>query len=126
MHNPAKAIAAILLANVFLLQSFNKELIHAAFTLNEKFISEVLCINKNEPELNCHGKCYLNDQLEKEKEKEQDPLAGSVDKSELQLFSGQSFVNIMIEFNGRLYKHCPCIYRLHEGLHSSVFHPPSA
>ncbi|MCB0521212.1 MAG: hypothetical protein H6577_10700 [Lewinellaceae bacterium] len=31
---------------------------------NQSFIAENLCINKDQPEKNCHGKCYLSKQLE--------------------------------------------------------------
>ena len=36
-----------------------------AFKLNQDFIANELCINKEKPELNCHGKCHLNNELKK-------------------------------------------------------------
>ncbi len=39
------------------------------FLLNQEYIKEFLCINKEKPELQCNGKCYLMQQL-KETEKE--------------------------------------------------------
>lgn len=32
---------------------------------NYSYISKVLCVNKNKPQLNCNGKCYLMKQLAK-------------------------------------------------------------
>lgn len=33
------------------------------FKINQDFIAEFLCINKDEPESTCHGKCQLTKQL---------------------------------------------------------------
>ncbi len=33
------------------------------FKINQDFIAEELCINKDKPELGCKGKCYLSNQL---------------------------------------------------------------
>lgn len=41
------------------------------YAINKDFISKVLCINKNTPELNCNGKCYLKSQLKKANETNQ-------------------------------------------------------
>jgi hypothetical protein len=35
------------------------------FRLNQDYISAVFCINKNRPEMNCDGKCYLSRTLDK-------------------------------------------------------------
>ena len=44
----------------------------ANYIINQNYIADFLCINKDKPELECNGKCYLADQLKKaaeEKEK---------------------------------------------------------
>ena len=40
------------------------------FLVNQEFIAEVLCINKDKPMLNCDGQCFLATQLKKAEEKE--------------------------------------------------------
>ncbi len=40
------------------------------YCLNYEYISEVLCINKDEPILTCNGKCYLTQEIEKAQESE--------------------------------------------------------
>lgn len=35
------------------------------YSLNYTYISEVLCVNKEKPELHCNGKCHLNKELKK-------------------------------------------------------------
>ncbi len=34
--------------------------------MNEKYISENLCVNKNKPKCCCHGKCFLKKRLNKD------------------------------------------------------------
>ncbi len=44
----------------------------ANYLINQDYIAEFLCINKDKPELECNGKCYLAKQLKEasaEKEK---------------------------------------------------------
>ncbi len=40
------------------------------YYVNYKYISDVLCINKDKPMSTCNGKCYLNKQLQKSQESE--------------------------------------------------------
>lgn len=41
---------------------------YVEYILNQDYIAEFLCINKEKPELQCHGKCHLVKQLEKQQE----------------------------------------------------------
>ncbi len=41
------------------------------FKINQDFIAEVLCINKEKPMFMCNGKCYLSEQLKKAEEEEE-------------------------------------------------------
>jgi len=41
------------------------------YLINREYIANVLCVNKNNPEIKCNGKCYLNKQLKKANEAEQ-------------------------------------------------------
>ena len=43
------------------------------FNLNQEFVEEELCENKEKEELNCHGKCYLKKQLAKAEPKNESP-----------------------------------------------------
>lgn len=54
-----------------MLPSMHKIGVIIDFQINEDFISEVLCINKDKPSLKCNGKCYLSAKL-KEAEKQED------------------------------------------------------
>ena len=41
------------------------------FALRNEYIATVLCINKDVPEMNCDGKCYLAQQFQKAADNEQ-------------------------------------------------------
>lgn len=41
---------------------------YVEYFLNQDYIAEFLCINKEKPELQCQGKCHLMKQLEKQDE----------------------------------------------------------
>lgn len=43
---------------------------YVEYLLNQDYISEFLCVNKDQPKLQCNGKCYLVKQLEKQQKKE--------------------------------------------------------
>ncbi len=43
------------------------------YVLNQDYIAEFLCINKDKPELQCNGKCHLVKEIEKQKD--QKPLS---------------------------------------------------
>ena len=38
------------------------------YVLNQDYIAEFLCINKEKPELQCNGKCHLVKEIEKQQE----------------------------------------------------------
>lgn len=56
------------------------------YTINYKYIVEVLCENKDKPELSCNGKCYLAKQLVKDSaDKEKNPFRDNKSKFELSI-----------------------------------------
>lgn len=40
----------------------------ASFIVNQDYIAEFFCVNQDKPELECNGKCYLMQKLEKQNE----------------------------------------------------------
>jgi hypothetical protein len=59
------------------------------YAVNYDYISEVLCINKNNVELHCNGKCYLSKQLSKVNDVDSSPLNKTKN-------SGQKLLDIYI------------------------------
>jgi len=66
-----RKIIAILLLTSITLQLCNRVGIIAWFNLNQEKVIELFCINKNKPELDCKGKCYLAEKLEEAKQTEE-------------------------------------------------------
>lgn len=57
----------------------------AEYVVNYDYIIENLCENRDKPQLNCDGKCYLAKQLAKESEgKQKNPFDGEKSKTEIQ------------------------------------------
>tara|TARA_R110000868_G_scaffold60556_5_gene184822 strand:- start:55 stop:396 length:342 start_codon:yes stop_codon:yes gene_type:complete len=55
------------------------------YVVNYDYIVNVLCENKDKPQLNCDGKCYLAKQLAKESEQNnQNPFEKKQSKTEVQ------------------------------------------
>ncbi len=46
----------------------------ANYLVNQDYIAEFLCINKDKPELECNGKCYLKKQLKEASEEKEKNL----------------------------------------------------
>ena len=98
------------------------------FKINQDFIAEVLCINKEKPMSTCNGKCYLYEQLKKaEEQEEKQAPASKKERFEVlycylkKSFNFQSFAN-----NNYQSKLNPAYEN--EFYHSSfipdIFHPP--
>ncbi|WP_374164567.1 hypothetical protein [Arcticibacter sp. MXS-1] len=62
---------AILLIIAVISSGLTKCLIFASFSLNQKYIAEKYCVNKDKPWLHCEGKCFLMKKLKQAEEKEQ-------------------------------------------------------
>ena len=44
------------------------------YVINQDYIAEYLCINKDKPEMDCNGKCYLMEMLEEENQQKKQNL----------------------------------------------------
>ncbi len=58
-----KAIACVLLLAITW-SVIRPVLPYLDYAVHKDYISEILCINKNQPKLHCNGKCHLKKQLE--------------------------------------------------------------
>mgnify|MGYP001793037489 CR=1 FL=1 len=66
-----KKAFSILMIIALMLPNLTKIGILIDFKINQDFIAEVLCINKEEPIPICKGSCYLSEQLKKAEEQEE-------------------------------------------------------
>ncbi|MES2647184.1 MAG: hypothetical protein V4717_09935 [Bacteroidota bacterium] len=120
--NKGKTILLLLLV---LVQIFGTCLTKADYLLNKNFIATVLCINKQNTAMQCHGKCYLSKQIKK--------LAGEDEQtqntSQIKMQFSAYYIPLLFTF--------PVLFSLQEDLFpthliayqspaiTSVFHPPS-
>lgn len=69
-------ISSILVALLFVCSINFKSIITIDYILNSTEITELFCVNKEKPELQCNGKCHLAKQLVKaEKEENEMPFS---------------------------------------------------
>ena len=97
------------------------------FKINQDFISEVLCINKEKPMSTCNGKCYLSEKLKKaeERQEKQVPINNKERVEVLYYYSKRSFdVPIYDDFFVSELN-SPYIDEIYTSLFiSDIFHPP--
>ena len=69
---------AILLSLLILSFGVKELTIYVGFKWNQNIIANQYCVNKDKPKTNCHGKCFLSQQLKEqsvqESENEQTPI----------------------------------------------------
>jgi len=116
--------AAIFILFALMLTNFSRLFIYGSFELNRKYIATELCENRDKPELQCNGKCYLSKKLkqaeEREKKEEHDTQKKSFQDNYIlkqnsltQLFSIELKKDNSIEITGELPTRT-----------SEVLHPP--
>jgi len=92
-----------------------------------EYISEVLCVNKDKPELHCNGKCYLMKSLaeaaKKEADQKKDNFLKKVDIPLLFIQESEAAsVATIIKQQHRIIQTTPSFYSFEET--SNFFHPP--
>lgn len=80
-----KNLAIILLLGVMLTQALGKFLLVLDYQAHKDFITELFCINKSKPQLQCEGHCYLKKNLKKAEESEKQST-GQHQKADITLF----------------------------------------
>lgn len=117
---------AIILLFGFLCQTISKLAIIINYQVNKEYIAQNLCVNKDEPESCCEGKCHLEKELKKADEAES-TLPGSDIKEKLETFSclDNNFFKGLISVSSIITYSFPICPNLNQGYEASVFHPPS-
>jgi hypothetical protein len=72
-----RRLVAVTLLLAMISANLSTLFVYAEFKVNQKYIAAALCENKDKPQLNCQGKCYLMKKLKEaeDKEKKQDSNA---------------------------------------------------
>lgn len=118
-----RLVTVLFLVFAMLSANFSRLFVFAGFELNQKYIAEALCENKDKPQLHCNGHCYLMKKLEQaqEKQKQQEK---EVKKNSFQ----EAFIEEISLFNFKLEElhiqnaHIPNMRSIVNIF--SLFHPP--
>jgi len=60
-----KKFFSVLMMALSLLIGFQQAVIVIHFKASQAIIEQTLCVNRNSPDVQCHGACYLKKQLQK-------------------------------------------------------------
>ncbi|SEQ87958.1 hypothetical protein SAMN05421824_2586 [Hyunsoonleella jejuensis] len=119
-------IALVLLSALILVNSIKTSLTYAYFELDPIGFIENLCENKDQPELECNGKCHLKKLAQSEDKKQRTPES-IIDFKEIILYPNQetNFLFSKLAYNKKL------AIVAYQNLYSFVnsydfFHPPRA
>ncbi len=108
-----------------LTQAFSKFFIVLDYEANKDFIARVLCINREKPQLKCHGKCYLAKKLKKS-EQTQDPTNQKTQKQkqEITLYYQPLVASAVPQAPQQSQPRTAALEGRPVGVPLSVFHPP--
>ncbi|MFI2741380.1 hypothetical protein ACG2LH_01460 [Zhouia sp. PK063] len=94
------------------------------YLINEDYIAEYFCINKDKPEMHCNGKCYLAMQLKKQQEQKKQGIP-SIQIKEYPI----GFVTILTietsEIIAEKQFHFNYINDYSKETFTTIFHPPA-
>ncbi|UTW62327.1 hypothetical protein KFE98_20365 [bacterium SCSIO 12741] len=120
-----KSVASIVLIGLLALPGLSRFWTFVDFKINQDYIAEVLCINRNEPITMCYGQCYLVDQLEYQQTPDDFPIPSKEKEARdliyLGLFSDQRFSEIQINPKNTFLTLAPSCLAGHLG---QLFRPP--
>lgn len=117
-------VVAILLLFTIHIQPISNGVIVLDFILNQEYVKEFLCINKEQPELQCNGKCHLSKQLENNTPNKEQQLSLLFDYKHYFNSAWASILPIQYmdyEFKSKLPKYSMTYYK---DIVFDIFHPP--
>lgn len=113
-----------LFLGAFLLHSASRMIVYFNYWLNQEFIAENLCENRDKPQLECNGMCHLKEELSKDDERKQQDNKQQV---EVILFLCQQQpqeISKQIFFAEDQCHYAFVVQQKPKGYHSDLFHPP--
>jgi hypothetical protein len=82
---------ALFLVALLLLQTLGREVLVVDYQLNKARITELYCVNKARPQLQCNGKCHLARQLRKAEATEKKAPTGALSKVKYEVLPTAAF-----------------------------------
>ncbi len=121
-----KQIISVVLVAAILSSYFTVPLIYLDFGIRKDYITNVLCINQDQPALQCNGKCYLSERLNKAKDQREKQTQDILNEVVIELFFQSEFQDstghppIKREEIQRIVS----VFGTMPGVLDDVFHPP--
>lgn len=121
-----KRFITYLFLGAFLLHSASRMIVYFNYWLNQEFIAQNLCENREKPQMECNGKCHLKKELNKDDERKEKDNKQQVEIN-LLLFQDHHTV-ISFEESAFIEDQTHCTFVILQkttGFQSPVFHPPT-
>ncbi len=120
-----KQAVAIWLIITLGIQTFSKLVIEFNFEINRSYIAKNLCINRDNPESTCKGKCYLKKKLAADEDQQQPASKNATLKN----FQQDLFLNNPLKIDVSIAKEIilhHSLYRFSDSQEfvKSIFEPP--
>ena len=122
-----RVVISSLLILVMLMQTFSKTIIFTAFKINQDYITQNLCVNRDHPEKHCCGKCHLHKQMQKDDEQQNSSRVPSSLKSldEIVLMCENDLHDNLKSFFSAVFSFAPPAVFISSPKQDDIFHPPS-
>lgn len=120
-----KKLYSIFLVTLLLIISNQYAYKFIAYRINQDFITSTLCINREVPDSDCHGKCHLKSQLNEENQNSTPILPNRIFDTEQILFCSLTFIQNLInqEFTKAIYVRIDDFFNIEDIIYT-FFHPP--
>lgn len=107
-----------------LAKSLMMPIVYVDFKLNQEYIANVLCINRDKPEMQCNGHCVLMQKMNEARDQTSSEENQAPEKLVL-----ETFCDALFEFQtlSRYFKKeviTACSKKLRSSYLNAVFHPP--
>lgn len=118
-----KQLFAVILVLSILSFQFSELLVYGAFKLNQDYIAENLCVEKDVEGSTCNGCCHLKKKVNEQQEQKKDLPPVQNEKLSINFCKQISVFNIVPLLNGAILFVCKQKEYQFAAYHS-VFHPP--
>ncbi|WP_143087601.1 hypothetical protein [Chitinophaga sp. YR627] len=123
-----KQLITVLLMMIWLCQLSGRYFVMFEFYLNQEYIAQNLCVNKDKPQLHCNGRCHLKKQLNEEEKRDQNnPERRTDNRSEI-FYDASFYVADLTPAYTTLHTHYnnPACIGTPVDQAFTIFHPPGA
>jgi hypothetical protein len=113
----------LVLLTGMILQIWSKPVIFMQYLANIGYIEKTLCINRDDPAKECHGKCHLKKQLDRDNAQHKDQQIKT--QAGTDLISGAFQTNLVpVPAMIKTGSFISAVNHLPTGIAPGIFHPP--